>query len=354
MLNQNRFVVYGGTNHHDFDKKVIATLNSKSGLGLEFSHFSHNTHPDGEPASFPEDQAVIKDHHAIICACPLTHRQENQMFDFLKACYQFGAKSVTLVLSFMRYRREDRMEKTHEITRLRWFLRELAVWRVKNLVVCEPHSLPNTRKYCDDFGIRLFVADPTPEVAATLTRFFRENGCLEKPWIYSPDLGSAERALNLAEAMETKVLLTPKKRCPDGKVEMLAASDLSDSLHEQLDQKIILASDSLQEFTGRHLVMREDEVATGGTSKTMARHLRQAGVASLHLVATHPVCTPGWKLVLFPPGEDPPFDSVWFGDTRPRGLASKYEGSTGAKVNTIEVAPTVARALVQSMSTLRD
>jgi len=350
MTKKDRFVIYGGTNHHDFDYTVISEVNRQLGLDLKFSHFWHNTFPDGEPASFPSDRTEITGHHAIVCGCPIDYKSETQLRDTINACHQFGAKSICAVLSFLRYRRQDRPEKEREITRLRWFIRDLAAWGVQDLIVCDPHCLENTQKYCDEFGLKLWVADPAKYIAAALSPLMKDDDNGEF-CIYAPDIGAMHRADRLAEILDLRVLLTPKLRTPDGRVRRLTGDEVPADIRHNCGGRVSILTDELNAARGKNLIICDDEIATGGTCVMTARELKRAGATSVHLVITHPVCVPDWKLVLFPPGNDNPFETVWFGNTRPRGNETKYEGSTGARVQKIDLAPAIASKLIQVIKT---
>jgi phosphoribosylpyrophosphate synthetase len=343
---ENTFVVFRDTCDKYFTDKVLKMVNTKLKTNLQFSHFWHNTFPDGESGSFPENGKQIRGRYPIIFSCPITDHLEVEMFHILFACGQFGSRERILVMPFLRYRRQDRVEKAHEITRLRWFIGMLSLMGVKHLVICDPHSVKHTNDFCREFNVKLHVADPTTHIAQCLRPRLRKIPRSDL-FIYSPDLGSARRAESLARSLKCRVLLTPKGRGPDGEVRILHSSDLPPGIREQLGDHIELLSDDWHEATGKHLIMREDEIATARTATMTAAALRQVGVASVSLVATHPVCCDGWKLVLFPPGKPSPFDNVWLGNTRPRGKGTECEGSTGARVKVINMANVVANTLVK-------
>ena len=113
---------------------------------------------------------------------------------------------------------------------------------------------------------------------------------------------------------------------------------------------------NLADAKGRHLFMREDEVDTGGTAAATARLLAaEHRAASVRLVATHPVCSRGWKMRLFPVGEEPLFQNIWLGNTRPRGDGeTRYEGSTGSRVKHVDMAPAIAETLVKALERLAE
>ena len=348
-----RFVVYGGTGNHSFDQDVLSLTNAVSGLGLKFGHISHSRWPDGEAGFKLEKPGKIAGRHVVVFSCPITDKLELQLRDIVIACkQQYLAASVTVVISFLRYRRQDHSDKPEEITRLRWFLRELRHWGADRLIVCEPHNVAQTQHFCDEFGLQLSVTNPTRLFTAKIADIIRVWG-QDKIAVYSPDLGSVGRAMDLASSISAPVVATPKRRIND-RLEEVDGSEFLELVVQMFGDKVSVSCD-LSVLSGTHVFMREDELSSGRTAVTRAVRLRQNGAASVRLVVTHPVCSPGWKIALFPDGEDQPFEGIWFGNTRPRGIdETDYEGSTDGRVTTVNMAPAMAETLIQVLEGIKD
>ncbi len=350
MPTEDRVVVYGGTENHKFDASVLELVNGAMGLGLTFDHIWHETWPDGEPGFALDNHTHIQGRHAIIFSCPVTCELEGELRDLVAACkHQYRAGSVTVVLSFLRYRRQDREERMEEITRLRWFIKDLKGWGADRLVVCEPHSVKHTRKHCDDFGLEFHTCDPTGLFADEIGPLVQTLGT-ESVKIYSPDFGSAGRAIALARATGTTVVATPKQRLSGVTVAVGQDFDrdaFQKRIHDEYGANVPVSCD-VTDFSGLHMFMREDELSTGTTAILTADMLRQSGAESVRMIATHPVCARGWKMRFFPRTGGAPFDGVWLGNTRPRGINhTAYKGSTGGRVRTVDVTPAVAETLVE-------
>lgn len=354
MLGKDRFVVYGGTGNHGFDAAVLRLVNIITALGLEFSHCWHSIWPDGEPGFRIGNPGMIRGRHALIFGCPVDYKLASELKDLITACkYQYGAKSVIVILSFLRYRRQDHDDFEHEITRLRWFIRDLKNSGADQLVVCEPHSEERTGRYCNEFDINLHVCDPTAVFADAIKGVVQAVGGSLRAHIYSPDFGSVARALALAKLLGLTVLATPKRRT-NSRVEMVRDEEFLNDVHARFGADAPVSCE-VQDIKGLHLFMREDEVDSGSTAVTTARALRLAGAESVNLIATHPVCSRGWKIRFFPVGEEQPFRKIWLGNTRPRGDGeTDYEGSTGGRVEKVDVSPCVAGVLAEALSNLKD
>lgn len=354
MLGRDRFVVYGGTGNHGFDASVLRLVNSVTNLGLEFSHCWHSTWPDGEPGFRIENPRMIRGRHALIFGCPVNCKLVSELKDLITACkHQYGAASAIVVLSFMCYRRQDHEEFEHEITRLRWFIRDLKNWGADELVVCEPHSEERTKNYCSEFDVLLHGCDPTRVFADAIKGVIQTVGGPPHARVYSPDFGSVERALGLAKLLDLAVLATPKRRT-NTRVELVETDAFLDAVRKRFGADAPVSC-AIRDLAGLHLFMREDEVDSGSTAVTTARMLRSAGAESVNLIATHPVCSRGWKIRFFPVGEEQPFRNIWLGNTRPRGDGeTAYEGSTGGRVEEVDVSPCVAGVLTKVLSRLRE
>ena len=353
MLVKDSFVVYGSTGNHGFDASVLRLVNEVTNLGLTFDHIWYETWPDGEPGFSLADHTRVEGRHAIIFSCPITYELESELKDLVTACkLQYNAKSVTVVMSYLRYRRQDHEDKFEEITRLRWFVHNLKVWGADRLVVCEPHSARNTQKYCDDFDLELHICDPTRLFADEMRQLVQTLGA-ENVKMYSPDFGSVGRAIALAQATGTTVVATPKQRLYGDTVEVEQEFDKEAFLERVCSEygTDVPVSCDVTDFSELHMFIREDELSTGTTAVLTAEMLRNAGAGSVRLMATHPVCTRGWKMKLFPRNGEAPFDGVWFGNTRPRGEdQTSYKGSTGGRIKTVDIAPAVAETLVNVLN----
>jgi len=351
-MTNNNFIIYGGSNNHSFDSETLGIINDLTGLDLEFSHIWHQKWPDEESGFLLHDHKKISGKDAIIFSCPINDSLENELEDIVMACkHQYNARFVTVIFSFMRYRRQDHIEIQSEVTRLRWFIFKLKRLGVDRLVVVEPHSIKNTIKFCAECKMELYICDPTPAIAQAVKNEILAMG-LENSIIFSPDLGSVGRAINLAKSLGIDVIASPKKRLFGDEVAIEDNFDeikFLQKIYEEYGYNAPVSCD-INDIKNKNVWIREDEISTGGTAISIADKLRKNGAKSVHFIATHPVCTYGWKIKLFPSDGRKIFNSVWLGDTRPRGNgASSYQESTSGRINRIKIAPVLARTLVKAL-----
>lgn len=355
MLSSGRFVVYGGTGYHHFDSRVLEHVNKATGLDLDFSHIKHSTWTDGEPGFRFARPEKIKGRHVIVFSCPITAKLYLQLQDIVMACrHQYGAASVTVVMSFLRSRRMDHPEKFKEISRLQQFMLLLRYWGADRLVLCEPHNIANTQRFCQEAGLELFLGDPTRLFADAITGVVQTLG-KENTMVYSPDFGSGGRAMNLARAIGAEVVASPKRRL-NGRVEMVEDPKFLERFKAEYGDDVPVSC-RMSDVVDKYVFMREDEIASGSTAKTVVGKLKAAGAKGIYFLATHPVCTWGWKNVLLPDTDEEPalFTSIWLGNTRPRGFGeTEYEGSTGGEITTVDMSPVVAETLIRAMEGIMD
>lgn len=355
MIKSDQFVLYGGIGNHEFHLRVVDLVNEAERAGLHFFHLDHRDYPDGEPNFVMEGHKNIEGRHVIVFACPIDDYLENEMRDLITAAKrQYGARSVTVVLTSLRYRRQDRIKKEFEITRLRWFMSDLRDFGADQLVLCEPHSEEHTRRYAEEFGLRLFIADPTSLYVDALRPLVQTYGPPSDWRVLSPDMGSVSRALSLARAFGMRVFAIPKMRVDGGDSRIVRDDHFLEAIRQEHGADVEVDCDRTV-IKDKHVLLREDEVATGGTSVNAADNIRAAGAKTVHFAVTFSVCTLGWKDKLLPLSGRPwPFETIWFGNIRPRGngLRGSYPESTGDKIRHVDMAPCIARALIEAIHKL--
>jgi len=342
-LDEDRIVVLGDTGNHYFDEDVLRLVNLAGRAAIDFDNCDYDDFPDGESKMRIRAPERIKGNHVVIFCSPIDDGLELDLRDLVFAAkQQYRAAKITVVMAFMRYRRQDREEKEHEIHRLYCFLRDLKHWGADTLIVCDPHAEATTLSYGRRIRLKILVADPTYVFADTLRPLVQTYGSSQEVLVYSPDFGSVERCFRLARMLGLPVLATPKIRQPNGEIVSVNNRDFLQQIQEAFGTDVPAFCDP-NRARGMHVFMREDEVDSGNTAAKTARRLLEAGARTVHLAATHAVCSPGWRDNLFPPGKEHPFDTVWMGTTRLRD----YRLSTGKRVNRIDMAPVVAHELLR-------
>ncbi len=354
MLSNDNLMFYGISGNHEFDRHTLKVINELSGHEFPFSHSGGGRFNDGEPAFKMKDNDKIKGGTTVIFGSPTGPKGEAHYLQRVSAAKLiYGARTVIAAMPFMRYRRQEREAKRNEISRLLLYINSIKSAGADHLVTCDPHSAEYTQKYCDKFGLKLHVCDPTEVYAEKIrTEYMPSLGGPENIVVLSPDLGGGIRAIKLATALGVPAIIIPKERLSGDTTRNVTDFDEAKFLQKVRKKygkeiKIKISCD-LKGIKDKSVIVCEDEISTAGTAAKIGKQLLLIGAITTILVATHPVCTAGWQNELFLHNGKNPYTIVLLSDTRKRGDEDedKYEESTGGDVITISLAPVFASTII--------
>jgi len=350
MFASDNFVVIGGTGNHDLDTTILRRVNDIGHGGLKFLHLNMGQYPDGEPDDRIEEYGKIKGKHVLLFQSihsDVPGLQRQFLTLAWAAKHQYGAKSITAIVPFLCYRRQDNKQKQGEIDRNRMFCYDMRQKGVTRLILCDIHSKV-TLENCEEVGIKAYNVDPTLAYAdklRVLVNLVRNKG--KRFYVYSPDEGSIERAALLARALNVPVAVDFKKRMDTGNIKGVKDpnSKKLDELSKKFKIKIVAADKRLR---GSSIAVREDELATGDTAREAGKKLKEKlKINELYFCCTHPVCTPGWKRKFI---DNSPYDGIFLGNTIPR----QYNKATGGKTAKVDMSQVIANKLIQVMSDIEN
>jgi ribose-phosphate pyrophosphokinase len=314
---------------------------------IDFSRFS-----EGEPDDNIVDYEHICGRHVVFFAS--THG--DLVLPTLEFCWaikrQYGATSLTVVMPYMAYRRQDHPEKQGEIHRNLCFSNLLACAGVDHIIVCDPHS-KQMGINAESVGIRFHVVDPTAEYVARLLPIIEEaREEHRKFFIYAPDMGSIERAATLARMLDVPVALNLKQRTKTGQIKVRVKPSQDDrrkivTMAKKYDISVMLANHNLK---GADVCIREDELATANTLRKNADILQEIfGVRGVYVCVTHPVCVDvrNWKRNIGV-NKDTPFEIIFCGNT----IFLGYEHNTGDIIWPVDLSNVIGRKLHRVMESL--
>ena len=352
MFKQDSFVFISGCGHHELDADVLERINKLSNSSYEFFTVQNGVFADNKLDTLIPQYEVLANKNVVIMQSTYNLALKEELLSLIFACkYQYQAKSVTAILPFMLYRRQDHPERPIEIHRNLMMIKELKAVGLDNIVFIDIHS-NITLENCHQEGIRAWNIDTSAAFRDFILQSLMECASHDQHcYVYSPDIGSIRRCLNLYTELcvglkknnfDTKILqlsVFPKIRRTTGQVEMITDEEVLKKIQTEFADYPIIFDDQL--LQGAWVVMRDDEISTGGTANKVGRRLKELGVNTLLYCITHPVLAPGWKRIFF---NNNPFspNSIFFGNTRPRG----YENSTFGLVTKVDVSYEVARSLL--------
>jgi len=176
------------------------------------------------------------------------------------ALHRAGAESITALLPYLAYARQDRADLTESLG-LAWVGELLRAAGVDRVVCVDVHS----RQAGEVLGLELHSLSPANLLASALPDCWRE-----EVTFVAPDDGALERCAAVARAADVNrpVVWSRKRRTPTG-VEHLG----------------------LVGSPGRRAVVVDDILDTGATLVSCCRALRGTGVKEIGVVATHGLFT---------------------------------------------------------------
>lgn len=345
MHRADHFAVIGGTGNHDLDRHTIEVVNDLGFENLDFMNLNIDVFPDGEQDFRIDQFHDLRDKQLILMQ---SSYNDDLLIQFLQlawaAKFQYGVRSITAVVSFLRYRRQDHPEIPEEINRNRWVAQMMAACGVDRIILCDVHS-EETIKNMEEVHIEVHNVSSAPAFAAKLRAYVevaRSQG--QKFFVYSPDKGSIARAISLARELQVELIVTLKKRLHTGEAAIDDDPGKLEELIAQYHYPLELAS--REKVAGSIVVIKDDEINTGGTCRLTGWHVRdKLGAAQVICCLTHPVCAPGWKRKFF---DNNPFDNIFFGNTIPRN----YEKSTGGAITTVHMSQVLGNELFRVMQGL--
>ena len=363
MKNIKENVVFlSGQGNHQLGSEILKELTELFGTTCSFNHINFNTWPDGELDDRIARYQDIQGKIVVFYQCITDLLRWQEITDLIWAAkYQYKAKHIIGMFPFLWNRRQDPISteedrdvlsmkkplKPDEVRRLEKTIHILKVCGVDEMLVVAPHSNAMER-YCNKYEIKFHEIDPSVQFQAKILTFVPEDQ-YNLISIYSPDIGSIQRAIRLAKLLQCPVLFNEKNRPVYNKVEIVQ-SDIKERtiLENELRQhygykKLHYVTQEL--VTERIIVMNDDEISSGSTANGTADALLKFKPLMILFFGSHPVLTPGWKSTLF---RNNPFTKVGMTNSIHRG----YEKRTGGLVTDISVAPIVASKLFRVLNNL--
>ncbi|PWB38662.1 MAG: hypothetical protein C3F02_03040 [Parcubacteria group bacterium] len=343
MINPGQFVIMSGTGNHDLAQRVLDVVNGLGFNKLKFNHLSKDSYQDGEDDTSIEKPESLHGKDLVffqsIFGIPL-------LLEFLQivwaAKFQYGARSVTAVLPFFIYRRQDHPEIIEEIYRNQWLVAMMKASGVDRVLFCDVHSQRSLQN-CAQYGIEAYNVIPSTAFAehlSPLVETAHEQG--RKFYVYAPDEGALVRAVDLAKTLKVKLVATLKRR--DYKGDLVIYKDLVRLQELSRQHSFPIAWADKRRIKGHDVCVRDDELATGSTAHKTGWYARKhLGANKVFFCASSAVCAPGWRRKFL---RNTPFDHAFLGNCIPRD----YPRSTGGHATTVHVSRPLGNQLFKIMA----
>lgn len=295
--------IIAGNANPDFATKVAQHS------GLELCKSKINRFSDGEIQVEIHESIRGADVFVIQSACPPVNENYMELFILLDALKRASAKSITAVIPYFGYARQDRKVKPRVPISAKCVSDLISAAGANRVVSVDLHSAQ----------IQGFFNIPFDHLFSfpTLAKAWREEmGSGDDFVVVSPDAGGVERARIFAKKLECPIAIIDKRRTGPNEAKAY-------NLIGSVEDKIAIVAD--------------DMVDTAGTLTEGIKSLVDNGAKKVFAVATHPLLTgPAIDRI-----NDSPIEQLWVTDTIPLNEnAQKCK-----KIKVISVASVVSDAI---------
>ncbi|MEM3737596.1 MAG: ribose-phosphate diphosphokinase [Candidatus Bathyarchaeia archaeon] len=270
-------------------------------LGVRTVEVESKFFPDGESyVRFKEDPKGA-DVVIVQSTYPPQDTHLLQLLLLSDTALRLGAETVTVVVPYLAYSRQDRDFRPYEPISIRTVLKLIkscGVSRLITLNIHEPSVLKNS-------GLKAENLSAVPN----LTEYLVKLG-LSGAVALAPDEKAVKMAMELAETLRGGYGRFAKKR-------------------DRLTGEINITSELQVAVEGKDIVIVDDIISSGSTTAAAVRELKARGARRVYAACVHPILAPGAYEKIKEVGAE----AVIGTDTIP------------SKVSLVTVAPTIAQAL---------
>lgn len=298
-----RLKIIAGNSNPEFAQKVAKAAN------MELCKCKINRFADGEIQVEIHESIRGADVFVIQSTCPPVNENYMELFVILDALKRASAKSITAVLPYFGYARQDRKVRPRVPISAKLVSDLISAAGADRVVSLDLHSAQIQGFFNIPFD-HLFTFP-------TLSKAWREEkGFGDKFVVVSPDAGGVERARNFAKKLDCSIAIIDKRRTGPNEAK---AYNLIGSVKDKI------------------AIVVDDMIDTAGTLSEGIKSLVDNGAKEVHAVVAHPLLSgPAVQRL-----EDSPLKELWVSDTIPLNAQAK----TCKKIKVISVASVVADAI---------
>ncbi len=239
-------------------------------LGLELSEIEIHVFPDGERRVKLND--IVVDEETVVVQSTATPVDQNyiELFFIIDALKRSGAKSVTAVMPYLGYQRQDHIFRDGEAVSLQVMIGILESMGVNKVIVLDLHTI----KIPEFFHIPIDHLSALPQFAKVI----KENGWDSDSILVSPDMGGLRRIKEMSEFLSgMSWIATVKDRNLDTGEITIEKIESSDS------------NWSMENLKGKRALIVDDMASSGGTLIESAKLLKKSGISEVYAFVTHPI-----------------------------------------------------------------
>jgi ribose-phosphate pyrophosphokinase len=248
--------IFSGTSNKPLAGKIAKDL------GIELSDLEIFVFPDGEKRITLLEKVLDED--TIVVQSTSNPADENymQLFFIVDALKRSGAKSVTAVIPYLGYQRQDHVFREGEAVSLEVIVKTLESTGVTKIITLDLHSV----KIPELFHLPIEHLSAIPLFAKKIKE---EKWNDKKTFLVSPDMGGIRRIKLLSEELSKMAYVSIEK-------------------NRDLSTGEVAASKINGEILSRAIIV-DDMISSGKTISVAADILKKNGVEEIFVFATHPV-----------------------------------------------------------------
>ncbi len=233
--------------------------------------------PDGERRVRVIDRVVEQDTVVIQSTSPNSDTAYMELFFIVDALKRSGAKSVTAVIPYLGYQRQDHVFRTGEAVSLEVIIETLESVGMNKLITFDLHSI----KIPELFKIPIVHLSALPIFAQKIKEIFPD---FKNSILVSPDMGGIRRIKILSEMLS----------------DMPYISIVKDRDLETGNIKSNKIDTNLPDFKKevKRAIIADDMISTGRTIDAAVDLLIEQGIEESVVFATHPVFSNDYKNIL--------------------------------------------------------
>ncbi len=245
--------IFSGNGHPQLAEEICAALDQPLGQANVFAFSNENI--------FVQICENVRERDVFVVQPGASPVNTNfmELLIMIDALHRASAARVTAVIPYYPYGRSDKKDQPRVPITARLVANLLETAGANRVLTVDLHA----------GQIQGFFNIPTDELTALYLfgRHFEEQGF--QGVVVAPDLGSAKRARNLAERLDTPLALCEKRRATN--------SDRAEILH------------LIGDVRGQDALIVDDEVDTAGTLEQVAHLLKDQGALDIYAACTHGV-----------------------------------------------------------------
>ncbi|MFA6915271.1 MAG: ribose-phosphate pyrophosphokinase [Parachlamydiales bacterium] len=302
----SEIAVLSGSSHPDLARNIAKHA------GVDLSPIEISTFADGEISVLIQES--VRGKHTFVVQSVSLHPNEYlvELLIIIDALRRASAQSVTAVIPYFGYSRQDRKDKPRVPITARLVADLLEKAGVQHLFTMDLHA-PQVQGF---FNI------PVDDLPGRIALIDALKSMTDAPdVVVAPDIGSVKTARKYASALNCDFVIIDKQRQKNDDVEILN----------------IIGS-----VTGKNVLLADDVCSTGSTLVSAAKACHEKGARSVNAVVTHGLFV-GDAITTI---EDSQLDWILTTDTIPQ--TSRLTGT--AKIKTCSIAPQFGDAIRCSTS----